>query len=70
MTGQGYSFKPMMPFYIRFMQAPTAFLESKEARQLLAKVLRLCRQKYGRTEARSFSDALLWLGVYPGSNFL
>ena len=62
----GYDFKPMMPFYGRFVGAETAWLMSAEGRRLMAKAIRLCRAKYGKAEGKRFRDALLWVGcIYP-----
>ena len=65
MVGQGYNFRPMMPFYSRFMGAPSAWLESPDGRLSLARVIRFCRSRHGRAEARRFVDALVYVGVYP-----
>lgn len=62
----GYHFPPMMPFYGRFVTAPTEWLMSPEGRRLIAKTLRHCRAKHGRDEARRFRDALIFVGcLYP-----
>jgi len=62
----GYSFAPMMPFYVRFGKAPTKWLMSQEGRRLIAKAIRHCRNRYGKPEGRRFLDALYWVGcIYP-----
>ena len=61
-----YTFKPMMPFYGRFVAADTAWLMSREGRRLIAKTIRFCRARYGRGQAKEFHNALMWVGcLYP-----
>ena len=61
-----YYFKPMMPFYARFVAAPTEWLMSADGRRLIAKTIRLCRSKHGKDEGRRFRDALLYVGcIFP-----
>lgn len=60
-----YFFAPMMGFYSRLMAAPVEWIESKEGRKLIARILRLCRSKHGRPEAIRFRDALIYVGIYP-----
>ncbi len=62
----GYSFKPMMAVYGRFVTAPTAYLLSADGRRLMAKAIRLCRNQYGKVEGQHFRNALLYAGcIYP-----
>jgi len=61
-----YYFKPMMPFYGRFVSAETSWLMSQEGRRLIAKAIRHCRNKFGRLEGRRFHDGLFYVGcIYP-----
>lgn len=61
-----YYFKPMMPFYNRFVAAPTAWLMSAEGRRLMAKAIWYCRKHHGRDQAKAFRDTLYVVGcVYP-----
>jgi len=61
-----YYFEPMMPFWDRFISADTDWLTSREGRNLIAKTIRLCRNRYGREEGKRFWHGLICAGViYP-----
>jgi hypothetical protein len=61
-----YYFPPMMPFWGRFLGAPTKWLMSKEGRLMIAKAIKLCRKKHGHAEARRFHLGLVSVGcIYP-----
>jgi hypothetical protein len=61
-----YYFKPMMPLYLKIIHAPTEWLMSAEGRRLIAKTLRLCRNRHGKQQARDFYNALTVNGaIYP-----
>lgn len=61
----GYSFRPMMPFYVRWLHADTLWIESGRGRLELARVMRECQRKHGRQAAVQFRDALIYLGAWP-----
>lgn len=62
----GYYFQPMMAVYSRFVHASTEWLMSTEGRRLIAKAIKLCRNKYGKEEGEHFYNALICVGViYP-----
>lgn len=66
----GYYFKPMVPFFARFVSAPTEWLMSKEGHDLMAKAVKLCRSRYGNAEAKRFLRALTVVGcIYPINGF-
>lgn len=61
-----YYFKPMMPFYNRFISASTEALMSQDVRSLIAKTIIHCRNVHGREEAKRFYSALIVTGIiYP-----
>jgi hypothetical protein len=61
-----YYFPPMMPFWGRFLGAPTKWLMSNEGRLMIANAIKLCRKKHGHAEARRFHLGLVSVGcIYP-----
>ena len=61
----GYYFRPMMAVYGAWLQASDSWVRSRTGRLALAGTLRSCKEQHGRTRAREFLHALIWVGVYP-----
>ena len=58
-----YYHESLKPFMYRFMSAPDEWLQSKEGRSLIAKTLRLIRNKYNRDEAKKFKTYMIGMGI-------
>lgn len=58
-----YDFAPMLPIYRKLSTAPAGWPMSPDGRRLMARAIRLARNKYGRQEGKRFRDALMLAGV-------
>ena len=55
---RNYYFAPMMRIHLEcVMRIPS--------RKQLADILRACHNRWGASEAKRFSDSLIWIGSYP-----